>query len=137
MAISSAMAVFAAQLVQSGNILSDAGMVILIGLSVVFVALIALTIIFWLFGRTMHRGNTAQTPVAPAVQAEPVVFANRPLTNTNPSNGISEEVIAVIAAAVAAMAPEGTRYVVRQVSHSRGERSAWAAAGLLENTRPF
>ena len=58
-------------------------------------------------------------------------------------NGVSEEVVAVIAAAVAAMAPEGTEYAVRSVRPAvkqrsvRGQRPVWGATGLAESTRPF
>ena len=54
-------------------------------------------------------------------------------------NGVSEEVVAVIAAAVASMAPEGKRYAVRSIARAgkHHERSVWAAAGLAESTRPF
>jgi len=51
---------------------------------------------------------------------------------------ISGEIIAVISAAVAAMAPEGVRYAVHSVKPvSKRERPIWATAGLLESTRPF
>jgi len=51
---------------------------------------------------------------------------------------ISGEIIAVISAAVAAMAPEGVRYAVYSVKRaSKQERPIWATAGLLESTRPF
>ena len=70
----------------------------------------------------------------PAVSAPaPVPAAPAPVV----SGGVSDEVVAVIAAAVAAMAPEGNRYAVRRVSRVRGERPVWAAAGIAENTRPF
>ena len=45
---------------------------------------------------------------------------------------------AAIAAAVARMAPEGKRYALKSVSRKdAGGRSAWAAAGIADNTRPF
>lgn len=48
--------------------------------------------------------------------------------------GISEEVIAVISAAVAAM---GGGYTLRSVKRAKPARSAWATAGLMQNTQPF
>lgn len=51
--------------------------------------------------------------------------------------GVSDEIVAVIAAAVASMAPEGKQYRVKSVSRVRSQRPVWAAAGLAENTRPF
>ena len=52
------------------------------------------------------------------------------------------EIVAVIAAAVAAMAPDGKRYSVRNISRTdkntrRGQRPAWAEVGIIESTRPF
>lgn len=53
-------------------------------------------------------------------------------------NGISDEVVAVIAAAIAAMSADGKSYSIRSIKKSRnGTRPVWAAAGLQENTRPF
>ena len=125
-----------------GEILSGAGMTILTGVLVVFSTLLVLTFIFWLFGKVFGRSKTGEkrkeeksakaptavqaAPKAPAVQEAPAVQA-----------GISGEVVAAIAAAVACMAPEGKRYTVRSVSRAAGERPVWSAAGLAESTRPF
>ncbi len=120
----------------AGDVLGDAGMTVLIGLLVVFAALIVLTLIFMLFGRAVYREKKA-----------PSVSENRPAPKPAPApaaapspiveQGVSEEVVAAIAAAIAAMAPEGKRYAIRRVSRARGERPVWATAGLLEQTRPF
>ena len=122
----------------AGQVLGDAGMTVLIGLVVVFAALILLTLIFVLFGRVASagsRGKQEEKPAAPvpAVKAAPAVAAPAPQVQS----GISEEVVAAIAAAVACMAPDGKRYAVRSVRRAGGDRSAWAAAGLAESTRPF
>ena len=116
------------------------GMTVVIGLIVVFVVLLALTGIFYLFGFVMDKLSAPKKPkkaesVAPA--AAPVVA---PVAAPAPAvqDGISGEVVAAIAAAVAMMAPEGKRYAVRSVSRKdAGGRSAWAAAGIADNTRPF
>ncbi len=126
----------------AGEVLGEAGMTVVIGLVVVFSVLILLTFIFWLFGKVMSgAGGKKAAPSSqekadamPAVSAPaPVPAAPAPVV----SGGVSDEVVAVIAAAVAAMAPEGKRYAVRRVSRVRGERPVWAAAGIAENTRPF
>lgn len=127
----------------AGEVLGTAGMTVLIGLVVVFSALILLTFIFWLFGKVMSGAGSRKAspppsgsvpkPAAPAPVPAVVPAAPAPVV----SDGVSEEVVAVIAAAVAAMAPEGKRYAVRSVSRVRGERPVWAAAGLMESTRPF
>ena len=118
-------------------VVSD-GMTVVIGLVVVFAVLIVLTGIFYLFGYVMDSVNkpkkskeAASAKTAPAASA-PVVPV--PVVQS----GISGEVVAAIAAAVAMMAPEGKRYAVKSVSRKDASgRSAWAAAGIADNTRPF
>ncbi len=125
-----------------GAYLGDAGMTVLIGLVVVIGTLLVLTGIFYLFGFVMSSADrkakkaaakkavetaTVSTPEQTVAPAAPVVQA-----------GISGEVVAAIAAAVAMMAPEGKRYAIKSVSRATGGgRSAWSAAGVADNTRPF
>lgn len=122
-----------------GEYLADAGMTVLIGLVVVISTLLVLSGIFKVFGVVMSAGKKkpkkkeepeALKPAQPApakAPAAPVV-----------QNGVSDEVVAVIAAAVTAMTPEGKRYAVKRISRAdAGGRSAWSSAGLAENTRPF
>ena len=55
------------------------------------------------------------------------------------AGGIPQEIVAVIAAAVASM-EDGASYTVRSIKKSvtpASARNAWSMAGLLENTRPF
>lgn len=120
------------------SVLYEAGMVIVIGLVVVFLTLIALTAIFWLFGKMMYR-DVRHVPVSETTVRENVSVPMPARLPFKPvvQSGVSDEVVAVIAAAVAAMTPEGTRYAIRSVRRAKGERSVWAAAGLMENTRPF
>lgn len=122
-----------------GELLGGAGMTVLIGLVVVIGTLLLLTGIFYLFGYIMSGADRKakkkatekkaadSAPAPAAVPTAPVV-----------QDGISGEVVAAIAAAVAMMAPEGKRYAVRSVSRKDAAgRSAWAAAGVADNTRPF
>lgn len=104
-----------------GSILSDAGMTVLIGLVVVFAVLLLLTAIIKLFGKAMSgtAKTETQASVAPAVApsvAAPIVGNTAPVT-TEPQveNGIPEETVAVISAAVASVAPMGTQYAVRSI----------------------
>ncbi len=122
----------------AGEVLGDAGMTVLIGLVVVFSVLILLTFIFWLFGKIMSGSGskTAPPPEPKPAAAAPAVSAPAPAAPVV-AEGISEEVVAAIAAAVASLAPEGKRYAVRRVTRAAGGRPVWAAAGLAENTRPF
>ena len=123
-----------ATLAKTSEMLGDAGMTVLIGIVVVFAVLLILTFVFWLFGKVAGSGNKpAAAKPAPKAVAAPAA-APAPVVE----DGIPEEVVAVIAAAVAAMSDGNTRFAVRRISASRPSgRPVWAAAGLAENTRPF
>lgn len=119
--------------------------VVLTGLLVVFIALILLVVIVQLFGKLMVVLNDAATtrkqreavapkasPTPPAVPAPQVVEVV--------SDGLSGDIVAAITGAISAiLAEEGTgkTYVVRSIQRTRGGKSAWSAAGIMENTRPF
>lgn len=123
-----------------GEIMSGAGMTILTGLVVVFAVLILLTFIFYLFGKVAHRPSKASDGAgspAPAPETATVSVPKAVPPAPMVEDGISDEVVAVIAAAVAAMSEGGRQYTLRSVSRVRGQRPVWAAAGLAENTRPF
>lgn len=124
-----------ATLAKTSELLGNAGMTVLIGVVVVFAVLLILTFVFWLFGKVAGAGANAATEAKPAPKAVPAPAAPAPVVE----DGIPEEVVAVIAAAVAAMSDGNTRFAVRRISASRpsGMRPVWAAAGLAENTRPF
>lgn len=125
-----------ATLAKTGDLLSNAGMTVLIGIVVVFSVLLILTFVFWLFGKVAGAGANKPAEAKPVAKAAPAApAAPAPVVE----DGIPEEVVAVIAAAVAAMSDGNTRFAVRRISASRpsGMRPVWAAAGIAENTRPF
>ena len=108
-------------------LLSEAGMTVLIGLIVVFSALLVLTLIFWLFGVIAGKNTQPQAKPMLTITPAPVV-----------EDGVSDEVIAVITAAIAAMSDNTTRYTVRRIRPLKtGTRPVWSAAGIAENTLPF
>lgn len=121
--------------IDTNALLSEAGMTVLIGLAVVFTALLLLTCVFWLFGVIAKKGespnnqatNTVSTP-KPAVIPAPIV-----------ENGVSDDIVAVIAAAIAAMSDGETQYAIRRIRPAvrTNARPAWAAAGIAENTQSF
>lgn len=127
--------------IEVGELLSNAGMTILIGVTVVFSVLLLLTLIFYLFGKVMSRSAKEQTQApapAPLPATKPSVRMSVPAPTPKPvvEDGIEEEVVAAIAAAIASM--EGGRYALRSVRRTaHGGRPAWAMAGLAESTRPF
>ena len=132
--------------------LSDAGTKIIVGFTVVFIGLVLLVTIFSIMGlifksvskssakkeekkkaKTDKKSSEKKTVVAEKKEA--LVSAPVPVVE----DGISDEVVAVIAAAVAAMY-EGSdvKPVIRRIKKSGGNvRPAWTAAGIFENTRSF
>ena len=121
-------------LLKAGAYPSDL-MTVLIGLVVVFAVLIVLTCIFWLFGKVV--GGKSESPAVAKAAPAPVVkapVASAPVQQ----DGVSDEVVAVISAAIAAMSDGETTYVVRRIrpAATHGARPVWAAAGIADNTRP-
>lgn len=70
--------------------------------------------------KAVSSASVVTTPTAPAVQ-----------------DGVSEEVVAVISAAVATMYGSSAKARIKSIKKSNSGRSAWANAGVLDNTRPF
>ena len=80
---------------------------------------------------------------------KPKVNGNVPVKTENKNNnvgpaliveeGISDEIVAVIAAAIAAMgAKTGKKLAIRSVKNATNSNySAWASAGRQDNTKPF
>lgn len=116
--------------------------VILTGFVVVFIVLLLLIAIIKIYSAIVSKAlesgkkkksmekiestaKTVQAP-APAVSLVPAV-----------QDGVSEEVVAVISAAVATMYGSSAKTRIKSIKKSGTGRSAWANAGVLENTRPF
>ena len=109
----------------AANVIADAGSVVAIGFSVVFLMLLLLTGIFKVFGMIMSRkadkAPTAPVPMpvakaAPAPAAAPIV-GNTEQVSSKPDvdGGIPAETVAVISAAVASVAPAGSQYAVKGI----------------------
>lgn len=116
----------------------------MIGLAVVFCALLILVIYLYCSGSIFKKAGGRKSapakaaPAAKPVPAKPAPAA--PAAQTVSSAEDDSEVIAVIMAAISAMgAAEGKTYQLRSVRPvTRGSgRSAWAQAGLSDTTRPF
>ena len=111
--------------VLAANILADAGSVIAIGFTVVFLVLLLLTMIFKVFGVAMsgtQKEAETPAPVAKAVVPAPVpvaapVVGNTETVSSKPDvdGGIPAETVAVISAAVASVAPAGSQYAVKGI----------------------
>ncbi|MBQ3202384.1 MAG: OadG family protein [Clostridia bacterium] len=107
------------------SILADAGSVIAIGFTVVFLVLLLLTAIFKIFGVAMSNTREESAPVAvpvpkaapaPVAQVAPIV-GNTETVSSKPDvdGGIPAETVAVISAAVASVAPAGSQYAVKGI----------------------
>ena len=118
--------------------------VILTGFVVVFAVLLLLIIIIKIYSAIVNKAQSTgfkvkkkvETPGKPektVTKAEPV--KEQPVQTQ--TDGIPDEVIAVISAAVATMYGGKDKVRIKSVKKSGSKRSAWANAGVIETTRPF
>lgn len=118
------------------------------GLVVVFSVLIILTLLFACYGKIVDKINgvsvkkkkapKAAKPAAPAPKSQASVLAAKAAPAASADGSIPEEIVAVIAAAVAAMSDGDTTYRISGIRRApRQGASAWRQAALAENTRRF
>lgn len=132
--------------------LSDAGSKIIVGFTVVFIGLILLVTFFSIMGlifkaiskSSAKKSEKKKVKVDKKNSENKTVVAEKkeePVSVPEPvvEDGISDEIVAVIAAAIASMSDGETRYAVRSIKKTRnvGGRSVWAMAGIRENTTSF
>lgn len=124
--------------------MNDVWVVVFTGIIIVFSALLALILIFTIFGKLMAKSGHKKEKKAPKVSAassNPAPVASKPAVQAPPAvqAGISGEVVAAITAAISAYEGAGTSFVIRSIRKQQTScgRPAWARAGLAENTRPF
>ena len=125
----------------------SAAKVILTGFAVVFGMLFLLILIIKLYSAVVagaqraadNRAKRKERVMERVSDDSGVHVIKRPAYVTAPTieEGIPEEVVAVIAAAVAACDSSGTGQRIKSIKKANGGRSAWANAGVLDNTRPF
>lgn len=75
-----------------------------------------------------------------AAEAAKAVAKPEPIKAVAPvvEDGIEEETVAVIMAAISAMSSaEGKKLVLKSVKTAKPQRPAWSTAGIIDNTRPF
>lgn len=117
------------------------GTVVFTGLVVVFVALLLLVWCVSLFGKIFDYINKPKDKKQKfdSKPEETTVIEN---TEVIPAveEGINDEVVAVITAAVAALNSNanGITYSLKSIKKADNfSRKAWANAGIMENSRPF
>jgi len=114
-------------------------LVTITGVLVVFSALIALSASIWLIGKVLQgfsgkkkdKGGKDVKPAEASPAAAPAASAK--VANTAVQSGIPGDVIAAISAAIAMMMG-GRAFKVKSIRRA-DSRSAWASAGIAENTR--
>ena len=116
---------------------SQASIVTVCGLVIVFSMLLLLVIVISIFGGIMDKINGVEKKKSVRKEAPAPVLDPAPVVTVEDDN---DEIIAVIAAAVDAIyADSGVKPVIRRIkpSATNGARSAWASAGIYQNTRAF
>ena len=115
-----------------------AGNVVFSGLVIVFAALLFLIFLVWLMGKIISpftRKKEDKKKIDLAQKQQPAESSSQAAVI---EDGIEEEVVAAIMAAVSMTMGEGSSYTVKSIRRAAKEgRPAWAMAGMIENTRPF
>ena len=118
--------------------------VVITGIVVVFIGLVLLILLVSIYGkifdvinsraaRKAEEAKKAAEVAKAATKPEPVKVA-APVVE----DGIEEETVAVIMAAISAMSSaEGKKLVLKSVKTAKPQRPAWSTAGIIDNTRPF
>ena len=116
------------------------------GLLVVFSALVVIIAFIWVMGKVMRAAENkkkfAEKPAAPKAPAAPAPAVKAPVAAApvEETDGISDEVVAAISAAISAvmLAQGNTKpFAIRSIKRVKESRNAWNAAGVADNTRPF
>ncbi len=119
--------------------------VVLTGFVVVFAMLILLIFIIKIYSAIVQKAQSAGSNSKKGKKnkdekpaEKPAAAPARVVTASAATDGISDEVVAVISAAVATMYGSSEKARIKSIKKSSdGGRSAWAKAGVLDNTRPF
>lgn len=118
--------------------------VVITGLVVVFIGLVLLILLVSIYGKLFDviNGRVARKAeeAKKAAEAAKAVAKPEPIKTSAPvvEDGIEEETVAVIMAAISAMSSaEGKKLVLKSVKTAKPQRPAWSTAGIIDNTRPF
>ncbi|SCI23225.1 Na+-transporting methylmalonyl-CoA/oxaloacetate decarboxylase%2C gamma subunit [uncultured Ruminococcus sp.] len=118
--------------------------VVITGIVVVFIGLVLLILLVSIYGKIFDVINSRAARKAEeakkAAEAAKAVAKPEPIMAVAPvvEDGIEEETVAVIMAAISAMSSaEGKKLVLKSVKTAKPQRPAWSTAGIIDNTRPF
>ena len=114
------------------------------GTVVVFIGLVLLILLVSIYGKIFdvinNRAARKAEEAKKAAEAEKAAAKPEPVKVAAPvvEDGIEEETVAVIMAAISAMSSaEGKKLVLKSVKTAKPQRPAWSTAGIIDNTRPF
>lgn len=116
--------------------------VMVTGIAVVFLVLVILIVIVSIMGKIFESMDNSkknktskELPVKPAAPAAPAPVV------TEDSDGLTDDVVAAITAAISVVlsseGEENKPFVIKSIKRVREARNAWNYAGVVENTRPF
>ena len=111
--------------------------VVLTGFVVVFAVLLSLILIIKIYSLIITKATQSgqsNKKVNKISNENPLPVPTIPIQE---QDGVSEEVVAVISAAVATMYGHQTKTRIKSIKKSNTGRNAWANVGVIENTRPF
>ncbi len=116
--------------------------VVITGMVVVFIGLILLIACVAVYGKifqTINNKKVKKTQDASLKnELEYKKEQDGSVLSVSVEDGIDEEIVAVISAAVAAMSDKnGKKMIVKSVRNAKPSRPVWANAGIADNTRPF
>lgn len=118
--------------------------VVITGIVVVFIGLVLLILLVSIYGKIFdvinNRAARKAEEAKKAAEAEKAAAKPEPVKVAAPvvEDGIEEEIVAVIMAAISAMSSaEGKKLVLKSVKTAKPQRPAWSTAGIIDNTRPF
>ena len=112
--------------------------------SVVITGIVLLILLVSIYGKIFDviNGRAARKAeeAKKAAEAAKAVAKPEPIKAAAPvvEDGIEEETVAVIMAAISTMSSaEGKKLVLKSVKTAKPQRPAWSTAGIIDNTRPF
>ena len=111
------------------------------GIVLVFLMLLLLVLILYIFGAISVGITKSKDKKASIVKAKAYadMISNtdsKPISTAQPED--SDEIIAVISAAVSALySGKKVKPVIKSIKKSSTRRSAWANAGISDNTKAF
>ena len=111
--------------------------VVIVGFGLVFMILLILVLVLNLEGRIFAGIDKRKKQKAAAVAAAAEVITAPAPAPAAPviEDGIPPEVVAAIAAAIAAM--DGGKYTLRSLTRKKDGRSPWNVAATVSYTQPF